>query len=132
MTQPMNISKPWFFQSKLFCLIFFCLSASTSWAQIQASVDTTHITIGEPINLEIRVDAEKTKNNFPRTQRHHQLSHRNPKNEIDTVKNKGKLTLVQRLQISSYDAGEFLVVHCQSSLTMILYCRHPLKFKWKM
>lgn len=110
MIQPMNISKPWFLPSKLFCLIFFCLSASTSWAQIQASVDTTHITIGEPINLEIRVDAEQDeKIIFPELKDTISYHIEILKNEIDTVKNKGKLTLVQRLQISSYDAGEFLV-----------------------
>lgn len=110
MSFSINISNQFFFQKKLLYLIFFCLLSSLSFSQIQTRVDTTQITIGEPINLEISVAVENhSRIEFPNLKDTISYHIEILKNDIDTIKNKGKLSLVQRLQISSYEAGEFSV-----------------------
>lgn len=106
----MNISDQLFHLSKLLGIIFFCLLSITTWSQIQTSVDTTHITIGEPIHFEINVTVENhSKVEFPDLKDTISYHIEILRSDIDTIKHKGKLSLVQRLQISSYEAGEFLV-----------------------
>lgn len=96
---------------KLLWTTLLCLFFSTfSLAQFQTSVDTTHITIGEPIQLEISVPMEGKSNiELPYLQDTINYHIEILSQSIDTIDNKGKLTLVQRLKISSYDPGEFLV-----------------------
>ena len=88
-------------------VICFLLNALVV-AQIKTQIDTTDITIGEPIHLEIQLPLKEG-------QKVVWVSTENPsiapleivESRLDTVQNKEKKTLVQRLRLTSFEAGNY-------------------------
>ncbi len=90
--------------------IFFCLISIFSFSQIDTKIDTTHIKIGEPIHFTLTVPLHsKTNVKLPELQDTLSFHIEILDQKIDTVLNGEKKSLVQRMTLTSFDPGEFLI-----------------------
>lgn len=92
------------------CLLSFVLFPLFATAQIDTKIDTTHIKIGEPIqytlSVQLKDDAQITMPNIGDTlSKHIEIIDR----RFDTINDGNKKKLIQKLTVTSYDPGEFLI-----------------------
>lgn len=90
--------------------IFYSLFSILSFGQVKTEIDTAHIKIGEPIQYTLSVPINSNdKIQLPQLQDtisfHIEILHQ----KIDTVIDGEKKRLVQRLSITSFDPGDFLI-----------------------
>lgn len=81
-----------------------------SLAQINTQIDTAHIKIGEPIHYTLNVHTKTTAEVvLPIVKDTLSIYVEVLKNEIDTVQEGSELRLTQRLTLTSYEPGEYLI-----------------------
>ena len=99
-------------KKRFFCLLpfAFCLFSIFSFAQIDTKIDTAKIKIGEPIQYTLTVPLHaNTHVNLPELQDTLSFHIEILDQKIDTVLDGEKKMLVQRLTLTSFDPGEFLI-----------------------
>lgn len=97
-------------REKKFLSLIFILVSMISFGQIQTKIDTTHIKIGEPIHysLEIPIHSQD-KIELPQLKDTLTFHLEILDQKIDTILEGEQKKLIQRLSITSYDPGDFLV-----------------------
>ncbi|MDX9704159.1 MAG: hypothetical protein RBT46_00430 [Weeksellaceae bacterium] len=90
--------------------LFFSLSFSCVFAQIDTKIDRNHIKIGEPIQLSISIPFEKDiKIKFPVLNDTLSYHIEILDQKIDTLIDKNNTKIIHQLQITSFDPGDFLI-----------------------
>lgn len=94
----------------LLCSICSFLLPVFSFAQIDTKIDTAHIKIGEPVNYTLTIPfGAKDKIRLPELKDTLTFHIEILDQKIDTVLEGEKKKLVQRLSLTSYDPGDFLI-----------------------
>lgn len=92
------------------CSMFFFLFSFSAFAQIDTKIDTAHIKIGEPVYYTLTVPfGSKDKIKLPELKDTLTFHIEILDQKIDTVLEGEKKKLVQRLSLTSYDPGDFLI-----------------------
>lgn len=95
---------------RFYFFICFNFFASFSFGQINTEIDTAHIKIGEPIRYTLTVPfSSHDKVSLPQLKDTLSFHVEILDQKIDTVLDGEKKKLVQRLSITSFDPGEFLI-----------------------
>lgn len=98
-----------YFASLTLMLFLLCVKPQL-YAQLQTKIDTTEITIGEPIHLEMKIPISSGRNSKWLLVDSAALA---PieiiESSYDTLQNQDKTYLVQRLRLTSFEAGHFVL-----------------------